>query len=138
MAPAQVPVVDYLVLDGERPHLVGNRCTACGATYLARRNACSSCGALAFERVDLPDAGRIESYTVVVRGAPRATGPFVSVLVRLDDGTYVKANLLGVAPDAGAVDLAAPVSLQTYVAGVDEDGTEAVAFGYAYEGAVGA
>ena len=105
---------------------VGTDCT---------RNACASCGGLAFERPELPGTGRIESFTVVVRGAPERTGPFVSVLVRLDDGTYVKANLLGVDPDAASVDFAVPVELQTYVAGVDDDGTEAVAFGYAYEGA---
>jgi uncharacterized OB-fold protein len=136
MAPAQVPVVDYLVLDGEAPHLVGTRCTGCGATYLGRRNGCGGCGGVDVASVDLPNAGVLESFTVVVRGAPERTGPFVSVLVRLADGTYVKANLLGVTPDPAAVDLDGPVVLQTYVAGVDEDGTEAVAFGYAYDGAV--
>src|SRR5689334_17173174 len=95
----QVPVVDHLVLDDGDPHLVGHRCTACGATYLERRNACASCGAEAFERTRLADRGAIESFTVVHRGAPKATGPFISVLVRLDDGVYVKANLLDVDPD---------------------------------------
>ncbi len=71
---------------------------------------------------------------MVHRGAPKATGPFVSVVVRLDDGVYVKANLLDVAPEAQAVDFDVPVRLQTFVAGTDEDGTEAVAFGFAYEG----
>ena len=136
MAPARVPVVDYLVLDGDRAHLVGTRCTGCEATYLGRRNACSRCGGTAFASVELPATGAIESYTVVVRGAPKSTGPFVSVLVRLDDGTYVKSNLLGVTPDPSAVDFGVPVTLQTYVAGVDDDGTEAVAFGFAYDGAV--
>jgi hypothetical protein len=57
----------------------------------------------------------------------------VSALVHLDDGAYVKANLLGVPPDASAVDYDAPVRLETFVAGTDDDGTEAVAFGFAYE-----
>ena len=131
---AQVPVVDYLVLDDGAPRLVGNRCTACGATFLGRRNACGACGGTSFERSALADRGRIESFTVVHRGAPRETGPFVSALVRLDDGVYVKANLLGVPADADAVDCTAPVVLRTFVAGTDEDGTEAVAFGFAYEG----
>jgi uncharacterized OB-fold protein len=135
VAAAQVPVVDYLVLEGGAPHLVGQRCTSCGATYLARRNACSSCGALAFESVPLAERGRIESFTVVHRGAPKQAGPFVSALVRLDDGVYVKANLLGVPPEASAVDFDVPVRLQTFVAGTDDEGTEAVAFGFAYEGA---
>jgi hypothetical protein len=44
MAAKQVPVVDYLVLGDGPPHLVGNRCDGCRATYLERRNACAACG----------------------------------------------------------------------------------------------
>ena len=130
----QVPVVDHLVLTDGGAHLVGHRCRGCGATYLERRNACASCGGEAFARTALAERGAIESFTVVHRGAPKATGPFVSVVVRLDDGVYVKANLLDVAPEAQAVDFDVPVRLQTFVAGTDEAGTEAVAYGFAYEG----
>ena len=130
----QVPVVDHLVLTDGGAHLVGHRCRGCGATYLERRNACASCGGEAFARRALAERGAIESFTVVHRGAPKATGPFVSVVVRLDDGVYVKANLLDVAPEAQAVDFDVPVRLQTFVAGTDEAGTEAVAYGFAYEG----
>ena len=131
----QVPIVDYLVLEGDGAHLVGNRCAGCGATYLGRRNACASCGGDAFALAPLADRGRVESFTVVHRGAPKATGPFVSAVVRLDDGVYVKANLLGVAPEASVVDFDTAVRLQTFVAGTDDDGNEAIAFGFAYEGA---
>lgn len=130
---AQVPVVDYLVIDAGPPHLVGRCCDGCGAMYLERRNACAACGARTFSPAPLPDTGRIESFTIVHRGAPKHIGPFVSVLVRLDDGTFVKANLVGVAPDPDAVDFAVPVRMVTYVAGTDDDGTEAVAFGFAYD-----
>jgi uncharacterized OB-fold protein len=130
-AAAQVPVVSYLALDDGPPHLVGTRCAGCSATYLGRRNACASCGADTFEAVSLPSRGIVESYTIVHRGAPKATGPFVSALVRLDDGTYVKANLL-VPPEPDAVDIRRPVVLETFVAGTDNEGTEAVAFGFAY------
>jgi uncharacterized OB-fold protein len=133
-APAPVPVVDYLVLDDGPPHLVGTRCTSCAATYLGRRNACASCGATTFGPVALATDGRIESFTIVHRGAPKETGPFVSVLVRLDDGVYVKANLLDVAPDPAAVDTTIPVRLRTFAAGTDDDGTDAVGFGFAYAG----
>lgn len=134
-APAkQVPLVDFLVLDDGSPHLVGNRCSDCGATYLERRNACAACGGTSFTRARLAARGRVESFTVVHRGAPKQTGPFVSALVRLDDGAYVKANLLGVPPDAAAVDCTSPVRLRTFAAGTDADGTEAIAFGFAYEG----
>ena len=129
----QVPVVDYLVLDDGPPHLVGKRCDGCGATYLERRSACAGCAARTFAPVRLPGTGRIESFTIVHRGAPQHVGPFISVLVRLDDGTYVRANLVGVPPEASAVDFDVPVRVATYLAGTDEDGTEAVAFGFAYD-----
>ena len=133
----QVPVVDYLMLDDGPPHLVGKRCDGCGATYLERRNACANCATRTFTPVRLPETGRIESFTIVHRGAPKHIGPFISVLVCLEDGTYVKANLVGVPPDATAVDFDVPVRVATYPAGTDEDGTEAVAFGFAYDGTDG-
>jgi uncharacterized OB-fold protein len=128
-----VPVVDYLVLDDGPPHLAGNRCDACGAISLERRNACARCGGRTSTRVQLAGTGRIESFTVLHRGAPKHIGPFVSVLVRLDDGAFVKANLVDVPAEATAVDLDVPVRLITYPAGTDDDGTEAIAFGYAYD-----
>ena len=113
---------------------MGLRCVGCGATYLERRNACANCVARDFTPVRLPETGRIESFTIVHRGAPRHIGPFISVLVRLDDGTYVKANLVGVPTDASAVEVDVPVRMVTYPAGTDDDGTEAVAFGFTYDG----
>ena len=132
-APDQVPVVDFLVLGDGPPHLVGNRCTDCAATFLERRNACGACGGTRFTKARLALRGRVESFTVVHRGAPKQTGPFVSALVRLDDGAYVTANLLGVPPDPAAVDCTSPVRLRTFAAGTDADGTEAIAFGFAYD-----
>lgn len=132
-APAQVPVVDYLVIDDGPAHLVGRRCDGCGTVYLERRNACAACGARTFSPAVLATTGRIESFTIVHRGAPKRIGPFVSVLVRLDDGTYVKANLVGVPPEPEAVEYDVPVRLVTYPAGTDDDGTEAIAFGFGYD-----
>ena len=86
-----------------------------------------------FSPAPLPGTGRIESFTIVHRGAPKHIGPFVSVLVRLDDGTYVKANLVGVPPDADAVDFDVPVRMVTYPVGTDDNGTEAIGFGFAYD-----
>jgi uncharacterized OB-fold protein len=129
----RVPIVDYLVLDDGEPHLVGRRCDGCWATFLDRRNACASCGGTGFASVRLPETGSIESFTIVHRGAPKATGPFVSVVVRLDDGTYVKANLLDVPAEPSAVDVRTPVRLRTFPVGTDDDGTSAIAFGFAYD-----
>lgn len=126
----QVPVVDYLRL-GPRPHLSAHRCTGCGALHLDRRNRCPRCGGAGFEDHDLADEGIVRSWTITHRAGPGIAVPFVSVLVDLDGGGVVKANLLGVEPEPGNVRAGMRVRLDTFVAGVDEVGTEAVAFGFA-------
>jgi uncharacterized OB-fold protein len=127
----QIPMVDYLVLDAGDPHLEGNACTACGAVYLDRRNGCARCGGETFERKRLPADGILKAFTIVHRAAPGVPTPFVSALVDLGEGALVKGNLLEVEPRPEAVKLNMPVRLSTFVAGTDDDGTEAVAFGFA-------
>jgi uncharacterized OB-fold protein len=122
--PKQIPVVDYLVL-GDRPHLTSRSCTGCGALYFDRRNACARCFGTAFTTVELANEGTVRAFTVV----HRVRTPFVSVVVDLAGGGVVKANLLGVT-DPTQITPRLPVELTTFVAGTDDDGTEAVAFGY--------
>ena len=65
------------------------------------------------------------------RAAPHVPAPYVSAVVELDGGGVIKANLVGIEPDPKVIHLGGRVHLTTFVAGTDDDGTEAVAFGYA-------
>jgi uncharacterized OB-fold protein len=126
----QIPVVDYLVL-GSSPHLEANVCDDCQARYFDRRNACANCGGRAFHRAAVATAGTVTAFTIVHRAAPGLAVPFVSAVVKLDDGTDVQANLIDTVPDPEHVQLGMPVQLSTYVVGTDDNGVEAVAFGFA-------
>jgi uncharacterized protein len=131
MANKQVPVVSYLTLDGDEPHLVAHECTECGAVYLDRRNACAKCGGRGFSTRPLSNEGKVRAFTIVHRAAPGVPTPYVSAVVDLEGGGSVKSNLVDVEPDPEHVKLGMPVRLKTYAVGTDDDGTEAVAFGYA-------
>ncbi|MDO3402744.1 OB-fold domain-containing protein [Mycolicibacterium neoaurum] len=122
----RVPAVDYLVLDVE-PHLQARECTQCTALYFDRRNACARCSADEFAVRALSNKGVIRAYTIVQRGAK--SGPFTSVVVELDGGGSVKANLIGVT-DPADIAPETRVRLVTFDTGTDDDGTVAVAFGY--------
>lgn len=126
----QIPIVDYLVLDGE-PHLVSKECANCGALYFDRRNACAKCGKTGpFKERTLRGEGTLRSFAIIKRGAP-GVPPFVSCVVDLEGGGVVKANLVEIEPDPANVKLGMPVRLTTFVVGKDDDETEAVAFGFA-------
>jgi uncharacterized protein len=124
----QVPMVDYLVLGGE-PHLVVNECTGCGARFFDRRNACASCGKTDFKTVKVPTEGELRTYTIVAYAAPGIPVPFVAGVVDCD-GTSVRANVINVPPDADHVRTGMKVRLATYALGTDDNGTEAIGFGF--------
>ncbi|MDQ6853147.1 MAG: OB-fold domain-containing protein [Actinomycetota bacterium] len=126
----QVPIVDYLVVDDGAPYLVANRCDNCGALYFDRRNACAKCSGRSFSTQRLADDGTVRSFTIVHRAAPGVPTPYVSAIVDLARGGVVKANLLNVEPSPDHVQFGMKVRLTTTVAGVDDEGTEAVQFGY--------
>lgn len=134
---SQIPVVDYLSLDGEAPVLVAHRCTSCAALYFDRRNACAHCGSDEFEPAALARTGRLRSYTIVHRSAPGVSTPFISAVVALDGGGEVKATLRGIEPDPALLHHLMPVELVTFVAATAADGTEAIGFGFRPSGSVG-
>jgi len=125
---AQVPLVDYLVL-GDDPHLEAHECTACGARFFDRRNACASCGGQDFRPVAIATQGEVRSFTIVSMAAPGIPVPFVAAVVDCD-GTSVRGNLVGVDPDPEHVHTGMKVRLATYSMGTDDNGTEAIGFGY--------
>jgi uncharacterized OB-fold protein len=127
----QIPLVQYLALDNGGPHLVANTCDACGARYFDRRNACARCGGRNLSSRPLAKTGKVTSFTIVQRAAPNVKVPFVSAVVELDDGASVLANIVDTEPDPDHIALGMRVALTTFVAGTDDNGTEAVAFGFA-------
>jgi uncharacterized protein len=124
----QVPLVDYLVL-GDQPHLEANECTACGARFFDRRNACAACSATTFTKAAIPTTGELRSFTIVSFAAPGVPVPFVAGVVDCG-GTSVRGNVINVEPDPDHVHLGMQVRLATTVVGTDEDGTEAIGFGF--------
>lgn len=127
-APAQVPLVDYLVL-GDRPHLVANQCTGCGARFFDRRNACAGCFGTEFTKVDVSTEGELRSFTIVTFAAPGVPVPFVAAVVDCG-GTSVRANIINTDPDPQHVKLGMKVRLATYSLGTDDNGTDAIGFGF--------
>ena len=128
MTMTQIPLVDYLAL-GDTPHLVANECTSCGARFFDRRNACASCFNTEFKRSKIANEGILRSFTIVTFAAPGVPVPFVAGIVDCD-GTSVRANVINVDATPEKVTLGMKVRLATYSLGTDDNGTEAIGFGY--------
>jgi uncharacterized OB-fold protein len=128
MTKTQVPLVDYLVLS-PTPHLVANECVSCKARFFDRRNACASCFATNFSPVDIATEGEVRSFTIVTFASPGVPVPFVAAIIDCD-GTSVRANLINVEPTPEKVHLGLKVRLATFSLGDDDNGVEAIGFGF--------
>jgi uncharacterized OB-fold protein len=124
----QIGLVDYLVL-GDDPHLVAQECTACGARFFGRRNACAGCFGIEFRDYRVPSEGTLRTFTIVAHAAPGIPVPFVSGIVDCE-GTSVRGNVINTEASPDSVRLGMKVRLATFLVGTDEAGVEAVGFGY--------
>jgi uncharacterized OB-fold protein len=128
---ASIPVVNYLDISGDAPLLVAQKCSNCGALYFGRRNACASCFSTGpFERHELARTGTIRTFTIVQRAAPGLQAPYVSAVIDLDGGGHVKCNIVNVEASPDKISTGMPVRLTTFTVGTDDEGTEAIAFGF--------
>jgi uncharacterized OB-fold protein len=123
-----IPLVSYLRLE-PTPHLVANECTSCGARFFDRRNACASCFGTSFREVDIATEGVVRSFTIVAMAAPGVPVPFVAAIVDCG-GTSVRGNVINTDPTPDKVTLGMKVRLATYSLGTDDDGVEAIGFGF--------
>jgi uncharacterized OB-fold protein len=104
--------LEYRYTPGESPSqflrhipegkLLGRRCPECGKVYAPPRGACSMCGALFGEEVELADTGTVTTFCVVnINFANRAVDlPYVCAEI-LFDGSDTTAQLLlqGIDPE---------------------------------------
>ena len=124
----RISLVDYLVLD-DKPHLVANECTICGAHYFDRRSGCANCSGREFRSVPIADTGELRTFTIVSFAAEGVPVPFVAGVVDCD-GTSVRGNIVNVPPDPDHVKTGMKVRLTTVPVGVDASGVEAVGYGF--------
>ena len=124
----QIPLVDYLVL-GASAHLEANECTSCGARFFDRRNACAGCFKTEFKKVAIATDGEVRAFTIVTFAAPGVPVPFVSGVIDCA-GTSVRSNIINTPADPEHVTLGMKVRLATYSMGTDDEGTEAIGFGF--------
>ena len=125
----QIPFVDYLVLDDGDPHLTAHECTGCGARYFDRRNACAGCFGTDFTTAKIATTGEVKSFTIVTFAAPGVEVPFVAAVIDCD-GTSVRGNNINCPPDPEHVTLGMQVRLATHPVGTDDNGVEAVNYGF--------
>ncbi len=105
-----------------REELVMQRCSGCGRFRWLPAPICSECGSNEASWEPLAGRGRITTWTVVTHPVhPAAVDrvPYVVAEVELEEqpGLRMIAGLVGIEPDAVAMDLAVAVEFETHPSG---------------------
>jgi uncharacterized protein len=111
---AAQPLGSFIKMGSDgHPYLQGVRCAHCAEVLLESRRGCPKCASIGtLEPVRLSETGRLFSYTIVHRSFPGIETPFISAVVALDGGGFLKGNLIGIEPAPEALRFDMPVRLQ--------------------------
>jgi len=87
----------YEVVDG-RPHLIGTRCSACGAAFFPPRHVCPNCLTdESMERWRFGNIGRLYAHTVIHIASPEFNPPYpFGYLVLEPENVRIPAMITGV------------------------------------------
>jgi uncharacterized OB-fold protein len=81
--------------DGDRLHLTGMSCTACGTKAFPAREVCSACGSDDVVPVELSASGKLYSYSEVHVAPKGFPVPYIVAYVDLDDGVRLFGQVEG-------------------------------------------
>src|SRR5262245_17019476 len=124
------PIVPFLRIPEQgEPHLVGQKCKACGTIYLGQRMACAKClGTGPFEEIPLSRRGNLHVYSIVHQSTPGTPVPYVAAIVDLPEGVAVRGNVIDVKPEPEALKFGMPLEMTFGVSQQDRDGNDVIAF----------
>jgi len=134
----QKPLAEVFTWPADEPHLIGSRCSACGATTFPAQSRCPRCGQATMADLELPRRGTLVSFTTQgFLPFPGYAGgmamedfrPFGVGLVQLDDVVRVEARLTEA--DPAKLDFGMEVELQVVPLYTDAVGDEVMTFAFA-------
>jgi uncharacterized protein len=87
--------------------LKGVKCKDCGFITAPPRSSCRNCYGQNFEIINLSGRGKITTFTTIFTPSEvrRGQGPYVVIVVELDEGPWIMGNLTGIDPTTASMDM---------------------------------
>jgi uncharacterized protein len=102
----RLTIQDYTAALKEN-RLLGLKCLECSAVTVPPRMVCQSCGGVNLDITKLSGKGKIVTFTRVHVPPESRQGqpPYIVILVELDEGPWLMANLSGIETDTASMEL---------------------------------
>ena len=112
--PVKQPESDFYWEKAKAHELWLRKCNGCDAAHFYPRDICPHCFSRDVTWVQASGKGTLYTFAIVERGptpAFRDHVPYVAVLVDLEEGPRMPANLVGVDPHAGGIEVGMAVEV---------------------------
>jgi len=98
--------------------LVGGKCKKCGKVHLPPRPLCDNCFSKEFEWIELPQNGKLLTYTVIHVAPMQFQGmaPYAVGIVQLENGLKIPGMIRGVALEQIKIGMPLVIDFGTCVA----------------------
>jgi uncharacterized protein len=114
---------------GEKPYLVGSKCTACGEVAFPKRMVCPRCLKKDVMReFHIKGKGKLNTFAIVNAAIPGFKAPSIQAYVDLDDGPRMWSLLTGTEPDPEKLKIGMDLELVIAKVRDDEQDNELVSY----------
>ncbi len=121
----------YWRLREQRYQLKGTKCLSCGKLFFPQRRVCSKCKSLEMEKVLMPTAGKVYSFSIVYQTSRKfeMQVPYVVALIELQNGVRLTAQLTDVEPQNVQIGLPVEMVIRKYY---EEGENGPIMYGYKF------
>jgi len=131
--PQEVPVLEGLFHrpsgPGDKPYLIGSKCSACGYVAFPRREVCPACvHENTMQDIPLSTRGKLFSFTVARVAPPGFTAPYLQAYVDLPEGPRIFSLISGVEPTDDALVEGQDMELVIEKIRTDEQGNHVIGY----------
>ena len=114
-------------LSGDKPYLIGSRCSACAYICFPKKAVCVRClGDDTMEDIRLGAHGTLETFAVMQVAPPGFVAPYIIGYIRLREGSLVFAPITGCEPRDDALEIGDEMELVIEKLTEDENGNSII------------
>jgi uncharacterized OB-fold protein len=129
----QIPVAEGLFYQpsspGEKPYLIGSKCTVCGYITFPKIPVCPRCAKKdTMGEIHLSGKGKVESFTIVWSPLPGFKAPSVQSYIKLNEGITIWSLMADCEPSEEALKIGMDVELVIGKVREDAEGNEIISY----------
>ena len=129
----QIPIEEGLFYlpssPGEKPYLIGSKCTICGNVTFPKREVCPRCVKRdTMREYHIHGKGKLNTFSIVNAALPGFKAPSIQAYIDLEEGPRIWSLITGIEPNEKALQIGMDLELVVEKVREDTQGNELMGY----------